>query len=180
MCRRCGCRRCCRSMTSYRSSSARRSRICTAMNKRQLFALLGGALIAERAFAQFGGRRGRGGMGGGGDAGQGKAGKPEATPVLEVTLHELQEDLKLAPEQVSLFDAYAETLRGLANDVARERQRQGAKAASVTVLERIDRNVDSLRNRLTAVEDIAQAAKALYARLNPDQQRAADPRLATL
>lgn len=153
------------------------------MNKRQLFALFGGALVADRALAQFGGRRGRGGMdrGGGPDAGQGKAGKPEPTPMLEVTLHELQEDLKLAPEQQPLFEAYAETLRGLANDVARERQRQSAaKALSATLVERIDRNVDALRNRLTAVEDIAQAAKALYLKLNPDQQRAADPRLATL
>jgi hypothetical protein len=153
------------------------------MNKRQLVALLGGALIADRAFAQFGGRRGRGGMdrSSGPDAGQGKAGKSEPTPMLEVTLHELQEDLKLVPEQQPLFDAYAETLRGLANDVARERQRQNAaKAVSATLVERIDRNVDALRNRLAAVEDIAQAAKALYARLNPDQQRTADPRLATL
>ena len=149
------------------------------MNKRQLFALFGGALIADRAFAQFGGHRGRGGMGGGPGGGQGKGGK-EPTPTLEITLHELQEDLKLAPEQQPLFDAYAETLRGLAGDVARDRQRQSANAASASLVERIDRNVDSLRNRLTAVEDIAQAAKALYAKLNPDQQRAADPRLATL
>ena len=153
------------------------------MNKRQLIALAGGALLADRAFAQLG-RRGRGGMDSGGmgpGAGQGKAGKPEPTPVLEVTLHELQEDLKLVPEQQPLFDAYAETVRGLANDVVRERQGQSAaKAASVSLLERIDRNVDGLRNRLTAVEDIAQAAKTLYARLNPEQQRAADPRLATL
>jgi len=152
-----------------------------AMNKRQLIALLGGALFADRALAQFGGRRGRGGMDRGGpDAGQGKGGK-EPTPVLEVTLHELQEDLKLAPEQQPLFEAYAETLRGLANDLARERQRQSAaKALSATLVQRIDRNVDALRNRLAAVEDIAQAAKALYLKLNPDQQRAADPRLATL
>ena len=153
------------------------------MNKRQLLALAGGALLAERALAQFG-RRGRGGMDGGGTGpggGQGKAGKPEPTPVLEVTLHELQEDLKLVPEQQPLFDAYAETVRGFANDVVRERQRQSAaKAARASLLERIDRNVDGLRNRLAAVEDIAQAAKALYARLNPEQQRAADPRLATL
>jgi len=153
------------------------------MNKRALFALFGGALIAERAFAQFGGRRGRGGTGGGDGSGpgggQGKGGR-EPTPTLEITLHELQEDLKLVPGQQPLFDAYAETLRGLANDVARERQRQGANVASASLVERIDRNVDSLRNRLTAVEDIAQAAKALYAKLNSDQQRAADPRLATL
>jgi LTXXQ motif family protein len=149
------------------------------MNKRELIALFGSALISERALAQFGGRRGRGGMPGG--DGQGKAGRQEPTPVLEVTLHELEEDLKLVPEQQPLFDAYAEALRGLGNDVARERQRQSAaKAASGSLAERIDHNVDTLRNRLTAVEDIAQAAKALYAKLNPDQQRAADPRLATL
>ena len=146
------------------------------MNKRQLMALFGSALLAERAFAQFG-RRARGGMAPG--AGPGKGGK-EATPVLEVTLHELEEDLKLAPEQQPLFDAYAETLRGLGNDVARERAQNAAPAASATLPERIDRNVDALRNRLTAVEDVAQAAKALYARLNADQQRVADPRLATL
>ena len=151
------------------------------MNKRALLALVGGALLADRAFAQFG-RRARGGMDSGGPGGgQGRASKAEPTPALEVTLHELAEDLKLGPEQQPLFDAYADTLRGLANDVVRERQRQsGAKSASASLLERIDRNVDSLRNRLTAVEDIAQAAKTLYARLNPDQQRAADPRLATL
>ncbi|HSU76209.1 MAG TPA: hypothetical protein VLI89_04015, partial [Burkholderiales bacterium] len=94
------------------------------MNKRELFALFGGALIADRAFAQFGGRRGRGGTGGGDGSGpgggQGKGGR-EPTPTLEITLHELQEDLKLVPGQQPLFDAYAETLRGLANDVARER-----------------------------------------------------------
>ena len=151
------------------------------MNKRALLALVGGALLADRAFAQFG-RRARSGMDSGGPGGgQGRASKAEPTPVLEVTLHELAEDLKLSPEQQPLFDAYADTLRGLANDVVRERQRQSAaKTASASLLERIDRNVDSLRNRLTAVEDIAQAAKTLYARLNPDQQRAADPRLATL
>jgi len=153
------------------------------MNKRELIALFGSALVAERALAQFGGgRRGRGGTdsGCGPGGGQGKGGKPEPAPVLEVTLHELQEDLKLAPEQQPLFDAYGETLRGLASDVARERQRQSAKALGATLVERIDRNVDALRNRLTAVEDGAQAAKALYARLNAEQQRAADPRLATL
>ena len=149
------------------------------MNKRELIALFGGALFAERALAQFGGRRARGGMPGGG--GQGKGGSQERTPVLEVTLHELEEDLKLAPEQQPLFDAYAEALRGLGNDVARERERQrAAKAASGSLAERIEHNVDTLRNRLTAVEDIAQAAKALYARLSPEQQRVADPRLATL
>jgi hypothetical protein len=46
-------------------------------------------------------------------------------------------------------------------------------------LARIDQTVDVARNRLTALEDIASAAKALYARLTPEQQSLADARLAT-
>jgi len=46
--------------------------------------------------------------------------------------------------------------------------------------QRIDRAVDVARDRLTAVEDIALAAKALYANLTPPQREAADPRLANL
>ena len=47
------------------------------------------------------------------------------------------------------------------------------------VLQRLDHAVDVARNRLTAVEDIAAAAKKLYAGLTPEQQSIADPRLAT-
>ena len=121
-------------------------------------------------------------QGGGAKGGDGaEGGKAEPTPVLEVTLHELEEDLKLRAEQVPLFDKYAEGVRALANDVARDRRRQAtASAAKIGVLERIDRGLDALRNRLTALEDIAQAAKTLCASLDSDQQRAADPRLANL
>jgi hypothetical protein len=48
------------------------------------------------------------------------------------------------------------------------------------VLQRIDRAVDMARDRLTAIEDIALAAKSLYARLTPEQQQVADPRLANI
>jgi LTXXQ motif family protein len=141
-------------------------------------------LAASTAAAQFGGRRRGGGMQDGSKArggADGAPGKAEPTPALEVSLHELEEDLKLRPEQAPLFDKYAEGVRALANDVARDRRREGAtNAVKAGVLERIDRSVDALRNRLTAVEDIAQAAKALYASLDPTQQAAADPRLATL
>ena len=36
------------------------------------------------------------------------------------------------------------------------------------------------RDRLTAVEDIAISANSLYARLTPEQQQVADPRLANI
>jgi hypothetical protein len=56
----------------------------------------------------------------------------------------------------------------------------GRRPAPANVQQQIDRIVDAARNRLTALEDIAQAAKALYAKLAPEQQPAADPRLANL
>ena len=75
------------------------------------------------------------------------------------------------------LQAYVDKVRALGNDLARERGRRPAQA---NVEQQIDRIVDAARNRLTALEDIAQAAKALYAKLSPEQQPAADPRLANL
>src|SRR5262245_13794736 len=153
------------------------------MNKRALFQFLlaaGAALASARTSAQFGGGR-RSGKGGqmGGDGGGRSGARREPTPMLEVTLHDFQEDLKLLPDQEPLFDAYAERIRDLAADVARER-RQSATAAKPSLLQRIDHNVDAMRNRLAGVEDIADAARALLAKLSPEQQASADPRLANL
>jgi len=134
------------------------------------------AIAALPAAAQYGGRR-RGGTGSA--PSDEKSPAREATPVLETTLHEFHEDLKLSAEQEPLFNAYADAIRALGRDLLRERA-PSASAAKLEVLQRIARNVDTMRNRLTAVEEIASAANTLYARLAPEQQAAADPRLATL
>jgi hypothetical protein len=146
------------------------------VKRRKLLALFT-ATVPMPAFAQYGGRRGFGRSG----SDSSKAGKREQTPALETTLHELSEDLKLTPEQQPLFDAYADKVRALGTDMNRERQRKNtASATQDTLLARIDRAVDLQRDRLTAVEDIAQAAKNLFAKLSADQQHVADPRLATV
>jgi hypothetical protein len=140
------------------------------MQRRNLFKFSMGAaltLASAAALAQFG-RRGKGG--------QGSKGGEQASS-LEITLHEFEEDLKLTADQQSLWGTYVDRIRALASDVARER-RQAAPAQPL--LQRIDRVVDVARDRLTAVEDIALAAKALYAKLNPQQQEIADPRLANI
>jgi hypothetical protein len=143
------------------------------MNKRTTLALMLAA-VAAPALAQTGGRR----RGGGADkGGMDKGGEPRVN-ALEVTAHELHEDLKLSPPQEPLWDAYLEKIRALGNDIARERRPLGSAAGNVT--QQIDRIVDTARNRLTALEDIAQAAKDLYAKLTPEQQPAANPRLANL
>jgi periplasmic protein CpxP/Spy len=128
------------------------------------------------AYAQFGGAR-RGRRGGGDD--QKKGGEGPRVNQIEVTLHEFHEDLKLTDAQEPAWEAYVDKVRALINDAARE-QRGQTQSGQMTVLQRIDRIVDSARNRLTALEDIAQSAKSLYAGLTPEQQKMADPRLANI
>ena len=148
------------------------------MNKRTTLGLMFAA-VATPALAQMGGRR-RGGAGdkGGDKGGMEKGGAEPRVNALEVTAHELHEDLKLTPQQEPLWDAYLDKVRALGNDIARERRPLGSASGNVT--QQIDRIVDTARNRLTALEDIAQAAKDLYAKLTPEQQPAANPRLASL
>ena len=135
------------------------------MKKREFFALAALSL-ATPAFAQYGGRRR-----------SNKAGSPEAANPFEVALHELHEDLKLSAEQEKSWQSYEQKMRALIDDQRRDRSRP---AESMDLPKRIDRVVDGARDRLTAMEDVADAAKALYAGLTPDQQAVADPRLANV
>jgi Spy/CpxP family protein refolding chaperone len=138
------------------------------MIRREVFAFSLAALsvAASGAFAQ--GRKGRGGAE--------RAGGGEPVNMFEVTLHEFQEDLKLTAAQEPAWAAYVEKVRALQGDITRERR----QTLQLGVLQRIDHAVDVARDRLTAVEDIALAAKALYGRLTPEQQAVADPRLANI
>lgn len=139
------------------------------MKKRALFALAALSLAAP-ALAQYGGRR-RGGFQGEKSAGR------EQPNAFEVTLHELHEDLRLSPEQEKAWQPYEQKLRALMDDQRRERSH---KAGSLDLMKRLDRIVDVARDRLTALEDVADAAKALYGALTPEQQATADPRLANV
>ena len=142
------------------------------MKRRQWLALIAVPLVVGNAFAQFGGRRRREG----GDE-QKKSGEEPRVNQIEVTLHEFHEDLKLTDSQEPAWESYVAKLRALASDVARESR---LRPPELGLVQRIDRIVDSARNRLTALEDIAQSAKALHAGLTPEQQKMADPRLANL
>jgi len=148
------------------------------VRRRTWFALAVAAFasaIAGQARAQLGGtpgsRRGKGERKG--------AGKEAPAATLEITLHEFHEDLKLSAAQEPAWESYVTKVRALAADVARERARSRS-VAQMSVLQRIERAVDVSRNRLTAMEDIAQSAKALYSSLTPEQQQVCDPRLANI
>lgn len=142
--------------------------------------------LASESLAQF-----RGGGPGRGERGAGRAGaagatknpdqavRPARADLFEQLLENLQDDLKLSREQMNAWASYADKVRALASDIARERQR-GEATMKMNVLQRVDHSVDVARDRLTAMEDIASAVKALYAVLTPEQRLTADPRLATL
>jgi LTXXQ motif family protein len=141
------------------------------MKKRTMLALLAAAPAV--AFAQMGGKRR-----GGGDKGGAKGGAPQINP-LEATLGEFETDLKLTADQQKAWDAYADGIRALQRDIARDRAPR-ASDAQLELAKRLERAADLARDRLTAVEDIVDSAKGLLKTLTPEQRTMADPRLANL
>ena len=141
--------------------------------------------LATNAFAQLGGRSPDGG--GRGPGGDSRSGPPRSVnqeprvDLFEETLHELRQDLKLTPAQQSAWDSYEAKIRALVADMKRERIRRMQQAEEPkTALQRIDQMTDNARNRLAALEEIADAAKSLYAVLTPEQKTIADARLASV
>ncbi|HJY77699.1 MAG TPA: Spy/CpxP family protein refolding chaperone [Burkholderiales bacterium] len=141
------------------------------MNKRTMLALLAAAPAV--AFAQMGGRPRRGG-----DKSAGAKGGAQINP-LEATLGEFEIDLKLTGDQQKAWNAYADGIRALQKDIARDRAPR-ASDAQLDLAKRLDRAADVARDRLTAVEDIVDSAKGLLKTLSPEQRTMADPRLANL
>jgi len=105
---------------------------------------------------------------------QGPAIQEDAVSLTEYRLQLLREDLKLTSVQQPLWDAYADKVSALAADISRERVRLRA-TLQMNGLQRIDQSVDVARNRLTALEDIASAAKALYVGMRPNNSRSPTP-----
>ena len=95
--------------------------------------------------------------------------------MIEFRLGMLEEDLKMSPAQLRLWEPYAERMRAAVADIVRERaptQSIGAPNA----MQQMNRSVDQARNRLTALEDVAVAAKAFYEVLSPEQKMLLDAR----
>ena len=95
---------------------------------------------------------------------------------VQYRLEVLEEDLRLRPEQRAAWNAFRERVLGLAEDS--QRTARTAMAGDAIAPKRLDRLADIARDRLTAIEDIVDAGKNLYAILTPAQQDVADRRLA--
>jgi hypothetical protein len=145
--------------------------------RRRAFALaLAGLVGVGEARAQFGGmgRRGGGTRSGGRASGSEQRDSPDA---LEVSLEELGGDLKLTAEQQPRWDVYRQRVEALAADIGRERKRV-AEEDKLDAVQQLKRVVDTQRNRLAAMEDIADAGAAFYSSLTAQQKALADRRLA--
>lgn len=105
---------------------------------------------------------GRREMGGGGAAIVGQ---------LQGQLQDTATALNLAPAQLVLWDTYQERVGALMADQIKltpyRTPRQNAP-------QQIAGKVDTVRNRLTALEEIQEAANQLYASLDDEQKRTAD------
>lgn len=118
---------------------------------------------------------GRGGHGGdmnGPPGSMGSAGSSVVDQIQEQLLA-TAEALKLAPKQAILWDAYVEKISALMADQMKlpaYRPRQGA-------MQQIAEKVDTVRNRLTAMEEIQEAASKLYGALDDSQRKTADQML---
>jgi hypothetical protein len=89
---------------------------------------------------------------------------------------EIESKLKLRPEQQEAWFDYQEKISALNADLSRSSGETASENA--TALQQIERKVDVVRNRLTALEDIQDAVKRLYKLLDKSQQKVADQLLA--
>ena len=146
------------------------------------------AMAAAGAAAQYPGGGGTGRPGGAGTGG--RSGLPElrmappdkapaaAADQVQIQLSELEDDLRLSAAQRPLWKIFADRVQKLAGDVTRDRDK--LRFPKGTTTEQFDFVADRARDRLTAIEDISDAGKQLYASLSPTQKEIADRRMVRL
>ncbi len=143
-----------------------------------------GAVLTLPVMAQTGGGAGRTGPSaavrgsGSGMPERPRDERPAATNLNELValrLSQLEEDLRLQPQQAAAWIHYRDSVQRLLDD---RRRAQRTMAAEATAPQRLDGIADGARNRLAAVEDVAEAGKALYILLSAEQRVVADRRLA--
>jgi hypothetical protein len=156
----------------------------------RLVVFLGVAAIVVGAVIDASAQTGRQGPGGGDPAQRGGGrGGPQGDPrskgerpsvnQLELMIEELREDLHLQPQQQAAWENFVDKVRAIADDATRARNR-AQREPDMSGMQRIEYVVDIARNRYTAIEDGADAAKALYRTLSPEQQNMGDRRIANV
>ena len=133
------------------------------------------ALAACSSFGGLGGGR-HGGRSGQDSSEQrsSEAARLSANDQIRLRLTDLRVDLHLTPEQAAPWQAYEDQVIGMISDSGRD---AGAFAGG-DALNQIGRRVAAEQRRAAALEQLANAARKLYATLTDEQRRIADRQLA--
>jgi hypothetical protein len=128
-----------------------------------------------------GGRGGHGGDGQNGNSRQPSAPGPNSSEQVDGKLAQLQQDLRLMPEQGDAWQAFATKTRAYADASSRERERGTTNSpmeiSQANGLQYIEQAISAEQTRLNALQDVETAAKALYQTLSPEQKSLADGRI---
>jgi hypothetical protein len=134
-----------------------------------LLGALGLAAMGE-AGAQFGGSGGMGRRGAGSPRDSGgersEVTRLSANDQIRMQLTNTRLALKLTAEQNPAWQSYEDKVIALISEQP--------QSASDSAVKQIDRNAELLRSRLAAMQDLAYAAKDLYAILSGDQKAVAE------
>ena len=103
---------------------------------------------------------------------------PSIADLVNLRMSQLEEDLNLQPGQRAPWEKYRDRVMSMLDDSRRAAVLSASAPAETTAPKRLDALADAARNRLTAIEAIVDAGKALYAVLTPEQRTLADRRLA--
>ena len=98
-----------------------------------------------------------------------------------MSIARLRDDLKLTNAQQILFDKYVDKIATLGDDIQRGQVTlRSTKNVELASPQQFGQMIDLARNRLTAVEDIAEAGTRLFESLSAEQKPIANRRLAAL
>ena len=159
-----------------------------------MFVLLAAIGFAAEVCAQYpGGQGGTGGPGGSrGGMGAGRGGPPpepvrsgsaQEAPLspgalVQIQLDQLEDDLKLSPAQMGAWRIYADKVQKLADDTARSRlDARLSTPAPTSAVQQLDQIAGAMHGRMSAVDEIVDSGRTLYATLTPEQRAIADRRL---
>lgn len=112
--------------------------------------------------------------------------RPKDAPVsltgqVQLVLDKLEDDLRIGAHQQKAWDLYAARVLRYADDLNRARfTARDMQDGGLTVAQQFDRLSELANNRMTAIEEIIDAGRAVYATLGPDQKKLADKGLVLL
>lgn len=104
-----------------------------------------------------------------------EAGRQDRAAFAQKRLAKLKSELRITPEQEAQWSAFSETVLLLMEQWKTAHQQ--ARSAPVSAPERIDRQIERMRQSVATFEVMGQAAKELYAGLSPEQRQIADEKL---